>query len=788
MNETNAFKLSALLLSQLFYAQEIKGLIIINEQSKAPISSISVNNADNSFHETSDNNGFINLSQLKNQNEPLYINGIGYENDEILISELKKERNMAYVYIIPTSTSIEQISFTGKAYRNNIFQPISDLDIKLRPINSSQDILRSVPGLFIGQHAGGGKAEQLFIRGFDVDHGTDVRVTADGVPVNMVSHAHGQGYTDLHYIIPEFIDKVSFSKGSYLADKGNFATAGSVNFRTKSVLGQNFFKGEIGQFKTYRGVLGLNLLERRDEKHHLYFGAEANFTDGYFDHPQDFSRYNGVLKYHGQVTDNSHLTATLSGFTSKWYASGQIPLLEVNAGRLGWFGAIDPTEGGQTSRYNANFELTSYLNNGAKLKNQTYFSHYLFELYSNFTFFKEEEKFGDEIRQKERRNLYGYNTSYEKTFSLGNIKTETLLGAQFRYDDIPHIELTRTIKRVTYKPLKEGAIQELNLGLFWSQKLSISPNFDITPSVRYDYFHNFYENKMPELETGLNPEDPKISEDSSYIYDRLFPNKGEYKAHTGIFSPKINFNWTVNDKIQIYSYWGKGFHSNDSRVATYTNGKKVVTPAYGTDLGGIFKIGKNFILQMAGFYLWLDQEFIYVGDEAVVEAGGKTQRIGVDLSARLELVKNLFVDFNFNYTHARAKTTFDENDNEISAIKGQNYLGLAPAILSTGGLTYRKNYGWNGSLKYRWMGDRPANDSYSRTVKGYFVTDATVNYTTKRWEAGVSIQNLFNTKWGETQFDTEYRLKNDPPGKTTTNIAFTPGTPFFAKAQFTLFF
>lgn len=293
---------------------------------------------------------------------------------------------------------------------------------------------------------------------------------------------------------------------------------------------------------------------------------------------------------------------------------------------------------------------------------------------------------------------------------------------------------------------------------------------------------------MPELEAGLDPNDSNISENSNYIYDRLFPKKGIYKAHSGIFSPKINFNWRVSDKVQLYSYWGKGFHSNDSRVATYTNGKKVVTPVYGTDLGGIFKIGKNFILQLAGFYLWLDQEFVYVGDEAVVEAGGKTQRMGVDLSARWELTKNLFADFNFNYTHARAKTTIDEKDNEIPAITGKNYLGLAPAILSTGGLTYRQAKGWNGSLKYRWMGDRPANEDYSRTVKGYFVVDATVNYSTKKWEAGVAIQNLFNTKWGETQFDTEYRLKNDPAGVTTTNIALTPGTPFFAKAQFTLFF
>jgi hypothetical protein len=210
----------------------------------------------------------------------------------------------------------------------------------------------------------------------------------DGIPVNMVSHAHGQGYADLHFVIPEFIDKVNFDKGPYFAEKGNFATAGFVDFKTKDFLENNFAKLEVGQFKTYRGVLGLNLLKNKKDikDQSLILATEAYFTDGYFDNPQDFNRFNGILKYHGKLNENNFLTAYFSGLSSKWNASGQIPDRAVEDGTIGWYGAIDANEGGKTSRYNFNANLKSYLKNGAKLSNQIFYSKYQFELYSNFTF------------------------------------------------------------------------------------------------------------------------------------------------------------------------------------------------------------------------------------------------------------------------------------------------------------------------------------------------------------------------------------------------------------------
>ncbi|WP_374363417.1 TonB-dependent receptor [Cloacibacterium sp.] len=733
------------------FSQNLKGIYVLNENTKTLISSVLISNSDNSFQKNSDENGFVSLQNFTSENQKIYVSGIGYEKEEFDLNFIKKEKNFGYIFLNPKIVSIEEVQLKNST-KNNIFQTISDLDIHLRPINNSQEILRSVPGLFIGQHAGGGKAEQLFIRGFDVDHGTDVNISVDGIPVNMVSHAHGQGYADLHFVIPEMIDKVNFDKGPYFADKGNFATAGFVDFKTKDFLENNFVKLEVGQFKTYRGVLGLNLLKNKKDikDQSLILATEAYFTDGYFDNPQDFNRFNWILKYHGKLNENNFLTAYFSGLSSKWNASGQIPDRAVEDGTIGWYGAIDANEGGKTSRYNFNANLKSYLKNGAKLSNQIFYTKYQFELYSNFTFFLNDPINGDQIRQKEDRNLYGFNSTYEKSVNLFGLKSDTYAGIQLRYDDVNDLELSRTKDRsLTTERLKFGDVDEVNLGVFWSQKISVNQNFDITPSLRLDYFDNQYNDKL------LNQ---------------------KLKSNSNILSPKIKFNYRLNDNVQLYSYFGKGFHSNDTRVAVLENGKKVLPPALGTDFGGIFKIGKKLILQSAIWYLWLDQEFVYVGDEAVVEEGGKTERMGIDVTARYEIYKNWFADFNLSLAKPRS----------LGVSSSENLIPLAPKLVSTGGITYRKETGFNGSLRYRLMGDRPANEDNSVVAKGYFVWDGTFNYTTKNWELGVSVQNIFNVKWKETQFDTESRLQNET--SPVSEIHFTPGTPFFGKLSFTYFF
>ena len=730
-------------------AQQTK-ITIVNAATKVPVQDLTV-----SFNKTfvlSDEQGSVIIPANIDENEIIIITGVGFETQQIKLSSLVQKGNTVLLQMKPTISTLADVVVKASSTKG-IFKTISDLDIHIRPIVNSQEVLRIVPGLFIGQHAGGGKAEQIFLRGFDIDHGTDIAITVDGLPVNMVSHAHGQGYADLHFVIPELIDKVNFNKGPYFSSVGNLGTAGYVEFKTKNYLENNFIKTEGGQFSTVRTVAGINLLKNnksyRDKS--LFFAGEYSHTQGYFESPQNFNRFNGMLKYHGKISDNTIVTAYISALSSKWNASGQIPDRAVADGTIGFFGAIDNKEGGSTSRYNATAEITSSLHNGAALNNQFFFSKYAFELYSNFTFFKEDPVNGDQIRQKEDRNIFGYNGSYTKKHLLGKYNAELLAGVQMRYDLINELELSRTKDRTEVTAsIKLGDVNEYNGAVHLAEKITFSKKLNITTGARVDYFANAYTDKLN--------------------------NNKRLQSSSIIVSPKLNVNYDYNSKVQLYWYNGKGFHSNDTRAAVVQNGKDVVTPAWGSDLGGIFKIGKKTVLQTAVWYLWLQQEFVYVGDEGVVEPGGQTQRMGWDFSVRQELFKNLYLDADVTVANPRA----------IGVAKTESYLPLAPRFTSTGGITYRKATGWNGSIRYRYMDNRPANEDYTVTAKGYFITDAALNYTQKKWEVGIAIQNIFDRRWKETQFDTESRLQNE--AAPVSEIHFTPGTPFFARLNFTLFF
>ncbi len=631
-------------------------------------------------------------------------------------------------------------------------QIISQIDINLRPIQNSQEVLRIVPGLFIGQHAGGGKAEQIFLRGFDIDHGTDIAISADGIPVNMVSHAHGQGYADLHFVIPELVDHVDFKKGPYAIEKGNFATAGWVDFHTRDVLDRGFVKAEVGQFDTYRTVAALNLLstEKKEKGESAYVAGEYNYSNSYFDSPQGFKRLNLLAKYNVRLGTHSFLTSSVSHFTSNWKHSGQIPDRAVEAGLITHFGAIDDTEGGSTSRSNANLEVTTQLPSGAILKNQVYYSRYQFDLFSNFTFFLVDSVNGDQIRQTEKRDLFGYKGSYTQSGYLGNIPTELSVGLTYRHDLTQNTELSRTINRTfVSEPLQLGDINEATIGAYISETFSLSSQLILTAGIRYDFFQNKYQD---------------------------FLNSSTGKATSGILSPKVNLYYSPAKNFQIYLNTGKGFHSNDTRVVVAQNGNRsTLPPAYGSDLGVNWKPFPRLYLNAAAWYLWLKQEFVYVGDEGVVEPSGRTVRQGLDLSVRYQLTKYLFLDSDFNVTKPRSV------EEEI----GNNYIPLAPIATSSGGLTYRKTEGLNGSIRYRYMANRPANEDYSLTAKGYFIADAQVNYSKKRYNVGVSILNIFNTIWKETQFATTSRLKNEV--EPVEEIHFTAGSPFFARATLTYF-
>ena len=694
--------------------------------------------------------GQYRFSELVAAPYKIELSYLGFANQVITVTVQDDQTTFIKTTLSVASLNLQEVTVSSQRAHDQ--QLISGLDIKLRPIVNSQEILRIVPGLFIGQHAGGGKAEQIFLRGFDLDHGTDIRLTVDDMPVNMVSHAHGQGYADLHFVIPELVEGADFKKGPYHAEKGNFTTAGWVNFRTKNALDRSFVKLEGGQFDTYRAVAGLDLLGQRgrDKNQSAYLASEYSFTNSYFDNPQNFKRLNVVGKYHGHVSPNTNLTLTGSTFYSKWNHSGQIPDRAVASGEIGFFGSIDPSEGGETSRSNFNVQLVTVTPNNNVIKNQFFYSNYNFELYSNFTFFLEDPINGDQIRQKERRNLFGYNGSFSTQSNVGNSRWTTTLGAQYRHDLTNGTELSRTLNRSEIlEPIQLGNINELNAAVYADELIQVSDHFTVNAGLRLDFFRSQYE-------------------------DLLAVTKKS--ATAAIVSPKLNFYYTVNPRLQLYLNTGKGFHSNDARVVVPQGGRQILPPAYGSDLGVIFKPFPKLLINAAAWYLWLQQEFVYVGDAGVVEPSGQTRRQGIDVSVRYQITKNLYFDVDVNTAKPRA----------IGELEGQNFLPLAPTFTTVGGLSLQNKSGFSGSLRYRYIGDRPANADNTIIAKGYFVNDLQANYSQKCYNLGLSIQNIFNVRWKETQFATNSRLKNEV--EPVEEIHFTPGTPFFARLSLTLFF
>lgn len=732
----------------IIYAHEINGTVK-DVKSGLPIEGVEVYNKTSGVSTTTDLAGYYQLTDIS-KGDVIYFYSLGYKTKEITIntSQLDGTLNIA-MEVGPIS--LDQIVLTSKI---NTVSSLVKIDVKNSPVKSSQEILRKVPGLIIGQHAGGGKAEQIFLRGFDIDHGTDIALDVDGLPINMVSHAHGQGYADMHFIIPETIDNIDFGKGLYYADKGNFNTAGYVSLKTKDAIDKNLFSIETGQFNTVRALAMFKVLGDAKGNSSAYIGSEMLLTDGVFESPQDFNRINIMGKYNYNNFKDEEFTMTVSHFQSKWNASGQIPVRAVESGLITQFGAIDDTEGGRTSRTNFLINHKKKLDEHQKLVSKAYISKYDFELYSNFTFFLEDPVNGDQIRQVESRTIFGGETAYQRTFDLDNESSRLRFnaGLGFRYDDNNDVELSKTRnRRETLERIAFGDIDEVNVYSF-AHLTYKTGDWTFNPGLRLDYFEFDYVN-------FLSPTFDSRSEDDA------------------ILSPKLNIIYTPNSSFQLFAKAGFGFHSNDSRVVTANTGEQTLPSAFGVDFGTIVKPTKGLIINAALWSLALQQEFVYVGDAGVVEPSGRSRRYGVEFGARYQINKWLYANADVNYTIARS---IDETD-------GEDLIPLAPDFTSVGGLSVQNLGKFSGGINYRYIDDRPANEDNSIVAEGYFVSDLNVNYAfAKNWNLGLIVENLFDVDWKETQFATETRLRNE--ANPVEEITFTPGTPFNARLKLSVTF
>lgn len=720
----------------------------VDQSSRTPIPFVNITVEGTKLGASSKIDGSFIINRVPPGTCRLAASAVGYSKvvKEIVVQE--KETAKVIFEMAETTTSTQQVVVTAQAPLSAASSGmISALDFELRPKESTQDLLRMVPGLFIAQHAGGGKAEQIFLRGFDADHGTDVNISVDGMPVNMVSHGHGQGYADLHFIMPEVLEGMNVYKGPYFAQFGDFATAGTVQFTTVDEIDYNSLDAEAGTFGLER-VSGMAKIPLAADQTTAYAAGEIFHNKSYFDHSQDFDRYNLFGKMTTYLGDSQTLSLWASGFSSSWDASGQIPERAVEEGIIGRFGSIDPSEGGNTYRQNINLIYTRS-GESSTLIAQAYASRYNFQLFSDFTFFLVDPVNGDEIEQDDRRTLAGGRVEYTTTSLFSDPASTTLIGFSLRNDWI-HNGLWHAVKRQRLKDSVDADIKQTNISMYAQQDYRLSSFVKFQFGLRAD---NFLFNVNDLLHAGSPSSITGIVDQS-------------------ILSPKANIIISPSTTTDIFLNFGSGFHSNDARDVLTQRSDITLPRAVGAEVGTRYTPSGRYTASIAFWGLDLQREFVYSGDDGTTEEQGPTRRVGIDFDTRLQLLDWLWSDVDVNFSHGR----FRDLPN------GSNFIPLAPTLSSTGGLTARHSSGLEGSFRYRSIDSRPANDNNSVRALGYTVFDANIAYNFHTYRVMMTVENVFNVEWNEAQFYTISRLQNEQAP--VADLDFTPGTPRVIRLSF----
>ncbi len=712
-------------------------------------------------------------------------------------------------------------------------QVIHTDDYALRPHSTTQEILNHVPGLVVIQHQGGGKAVQYLIRGFDADHGTDFALFTDGIPVNMVTHAHGQGYADINYLIPETVRDLQLYKGPYFVELGDFSLAGALKIETKDEFQQNFALAEGGSFDTQRYVLGGSVPLSWAK---TLLAAEVYNTNGPFENPQHYWRYNVFAKLTAEPTADYRLSLLASVYAGDWDGSGQIPARVVGTqpGDIGRFGSLDASEGGNSDRENLSLQWRFTPTDDEQWSAQLWGSHYHLRLFSDFTFFRDSGlRFyvppgsnryvdrcaglgaacpdlpdptiplsafipGDGIEQDDERLLWGGFVQYSRFWTLagapglGNVPMQTELGFSTRGDDI-EVSLWRQVRRHRFFEVNSVAVYEQSFSGYWGQQVFLADRARLSGGMRGDVYVFSVGDRLP-----------RQSPDANFV---AVPIHGH--AVDGLASPKLNLILGPWYDTEYYLNFGYGFHSNDARSVVLT-GASGLAQGYGYEIGARTRQFDRLDAAAALWLLDLDSELVFSGDGGNVEAeidpitgnfisGPASRRWGVDVEARYQITDWLYADYDLTWADPR--------------FRNGDAIPLAPTLVMNGGLTLNLSNGLAAALRWRYLGNRPANESRTLTAQGYALLDLLLRYRWRNLEASLALLNLTDTDWREAQFAETTCVNqlagldyDSPPGAGQPcpaqgsrpaqvafadgidGVSFTPGNPFAVRAGLQIFF
>lgn len=623
-------------------------------------------------------------------------------------------------------------------------QFIPDKEYLLQPQGRPAQVLRLIPGFVAVEHSGGaGKADQYFLRGFDGDHGTDVAFFSDGMPINLRSHAHGQGYADLNFIIPETIDGLDVHKGAYLPEFGDFDTAGAVNFRTRQVVKEGIVQAAGGQFDTQRYML---MFSPTKDRIRTLFAGEGYYTNGPFLNDNRYFRANLLGKITTNFSSRDEVSLTATFHKAQWNASGEIPLRAVSDGTLDRFGAIDPSEGGKTLRSTARLNYHYDTHSGGQFFANAYAQYYTFDLYTNFTFFLHDPINGDGIQQHDNRVMYGGDIGYTQRAEVLGVPSVGTIGVQTRLDDI-HARLGRQVRRNPLGTTMDSDILEASYAPYIKAEVQPLPWMRVTGGFRAETFTFDVRNRCPDC-----AEQPAGRRTSSIVL------------------PKANLILGPWLRSEFFANYGEGYHSNDAR-SVVASGSSPLARARTYEVGVRSKPwgpdGIEFVTTLWG--IDLKSELVFVGDEGTTESRGASRRRGVEVAARGQLWGPIYLNGSLTWSKA------EFNNGEA--------IPLAPELTAYGAILVQWPEGLRSQIQATYLGVRTLIEDRSAKAPSWIDIDLSERYILPvklshgRLEAFLFIQNLLNTKWEQATFYFESRLRNEAAG--VNDIHFVPGNPRF---------
>lgn len=605
--------------------------------------------------------------------------------------------------------------------------------LERRPISRQGEVLEVVPGLIVTQHSGEGKANQYFLRGYNLDHGTDFATTIDGLPVNSRTHAHGQGYSDNSFLIPELVDSVEYRKGPYYAAYGDFSAAGAADIRYKARLDRSIHELSGGAYGYGRGLSAGSLSLGGGD---LLLAAEGVHYDGPYDRNQNFNKGNVVARYTRQ-TDAGQYHVALSGYSGRWDSPDQIPRRAVpDIGRLGF---IDPTVGGRSHRLNLSAGFEQALGDGV-LSAQAYAFRYRLQLFSNFTYFLDDPINGDQFEQSDRRNVFGGALRYHWHDELFGRELKSEIGVQTQYDAIDDVGLYATRARQRLQTITESDVGELSHAVHGQTGLRLADWARVTVGARFDVYDFDVDNSNP-LNSG--------------------------RRRDSLFSPKFALVLGPFAKTEFFVNAGQGFHSNDARGTTQTvdprSGEAVspvspLVPAVGFDLGLRTALIPDVQLAASLFTLSSDSELVYVGDAGSTEASAGSRRIGGELGLYWKPLPGLLIDGDIAYTRARFRSEQrDDGGNPIGRRVPQAVEGVAAL-----GLSYQSRQRWDSGLRIRYFGPRSLTEDNRVRSRSTMVVNLGLGYQlTPRLKLAGEVLNLLDSRDDDITYFYESRLQGE---------------------------